>query len=87
MLTKLLLLPLAPVRGVAWVADQLLDVAEEQLAAQHRAEIQEQLAGERDAFEAGQVSEDEYRAHEEALLDRLFELRAGAAEEDTWIPE
>jgi hypothetical protein len=31
MLTALVTLPLAPVRGVAWVAEQLLDEAESEL--------------------------------------------------------
>jgi gas vesicle protein GvpG len=72
--TGLLTLPLAPVRGVAWVAEQLTAEAERQLhgdAETLRRELSE-LQRER-AF--GQIDDDEYTERETALLARLSALR------------
>jgi gas vesicle protein GvpG len=72
--TGLLTLPLAPVRGVAWVAEQLAAEAERQLhgdAETLRRELSE-LQRER-AF--GQIDDDEYTERETALLARLSALR------------
>jgi Gas vesicle protein G len=70
----LLTLPLAPVRGVAWIADQLATEAERQLhgdAETLRRELSE-LQHER-AF--GHIDDDEYTERETALLARLAALR------------
>lgn len=72
--TGLLTLPLAPVRGVAWVAEQLAAEAERELygdAETLRRELSE-LQRER-AF--GQIDDDEYTNRETALLARLAALR------------
>lgn len=77
--TGLLTLPLAPVRGVAWIADQLAAEAERQLhgdAETLRRELSE-LQHER-AF--GQIDDDEYTERETALLSRLAVLRRRGAE-------
>lgn len=74
LVTGLLTLPLAPVRGVAWIAEQLAAEAEQELhgnAETLRRELTE-LQRER-AF--GEVGDDEYTERETALLARLAALR------------
>jgi len=81
--TGLITLPLAPVRGVAWVAEQIAAEADRQLYDENqiRAEL---LQLELD-FDDGLIDEQERRDREEALLDRLAvsqERAAMAREED-----
>ena len=67
--TGLLTLPLAPVRGVVWVADQLVAEAERELYDEGRiraALIQLELEA-----EEGTVGQAELEAREDALLERL----------------
>jgi hypothetical protein len=65
----LLTLPLAPVRGLAWVFEQVVDEAEAQLhdPARSRAELADAEA----ALERGEIEEETYEAMERELLDRL----------------
>jgi len=69
LITGLLTLPLAPVRGVVWVADQLAAVAEQQLYNPDAiyAELRELSAD----LEAGRISEEEFDRAEDLLLQRL----------------
>jgi len=69
LITGLLTLPLAPVRGVVWVADQLVGVAEQQFYDPDAiyAELRE-LAAE---LEAGRITEEEFDQAEDVLLQRL----------------
>ena len=76
-LTGLLTLPLAPVRGVVWVAEALVEEAERQLY-DERSIRREMLALEL-AFEDGEIDELERRDREEELLQRLEISRARAA--------
>jgi Gas vesicle protein G len=74
LVTGLLTLPLAPVRGVAWIAEQLAAEANRELqgdAETLRRELTD-LQRER-AF--GQIEDDEYTERETALLTRLAALR------------
>lgn len=73
LVTGLLTLPLAPVRGVSWVAEQLLDAADRQ--AHDPAVIRAQLAALNEELEDGTVSVEEFEVEEERLLDRLHEGR------------
>ena len=69
LLTGLLTLPLAPVRGTMWIAERLLDEVERELA---DPELIERELDEADAaYERGELSEEEHLALEEALLMRL----------------
>ncbi|MEV8565284.1 gas vesicle protein GvpG [Streptomyces sp. NPDC051322] len=69
LITNILTLPLAPVRGTAWVIDQLLVTAEREYY--DPAPVREQLAAlERDLL-SGRISEDEFDRREDELLDRL----------------
>jgi hypothetical protein len=65
----LLTLPLAPVRGVAWVFDQVMDEAEAQLY--DPARIRADLADAEAALERGEIDEETYEALERELLGRL----------------
>jgi hypothetical protein len=68
--TGLLTLPLAPLRGVVWVAEQLHDRADAQMndPSVLRAKIDELDR----AFERGEISEDERDDQQEELLERLM---------------
>ncbi len=83
--TGLLTLPLAPVRSVAWVAEQVTEEAERQLYDEDRIRA-EMLQLELDA-EDGVIDEDERREREEELFDRLAVAqmrRADAAAMEPW---
>lgn len=68
--SQVLLLPLAPVRGVIWVAEQVRDEAERQWS--DPAVIQAELA-EIDAMrEMGTIDEAEADEREEELVQRLL---------------
>ena len=67
--TGLLTLPLAPVRGVAWVAEQVLDEAERQLY--DEGNIRRELLQLELDYEDGKLDEAERREREDELLERL----------------
>jgi polyhydroxyalkanoate synthesis regulator phasin len=72
--TGLVTLPLAPVKGVMWLAETLTEQAEAQLYDPGRiaAEMQEVA----DLVAAGEITEDEAAAREDDLIRRLNEGRA-----------
>jgi NADP-dependent 3-hydroxy acid dehydrogenase YdfG len=84
LVTGLLTLPLAPVRGVGWVARRIADAGEEELydPARLRQELQE-LAR---ALEDGTLTPEEFDVREDELLDLLDEAErratAGWSDED-----
>ena len=80
-LTTLLTLPLAPVRGTVWIAEQL--AAEAARQAGDEMAIRRELAELEVAYELGEIGEEEYVAREEELLERL-ELARAAPPEDEW---
>lgn len=69
LLTGLLTLPLAPLRGAGWVLEQVLDEAEAQLYDPRR--IRAELAEAERALEAGELDEETYEEIEHELLGRL----------------
>ena len=69
LITGLLTLPLAPVRGTVWIAEQLLEEAERQL--NDPAAIERQLAEAEAAHERGELTDDELADLEDELLRRL----------------
>jgi hypothetical protein len=74
LLTGLLTLPLAPVRGVMLIAEVLEEEAARELAAQQSPE--RALADLEAARAAGEISEEQFQQAEADLLDRLIAARA-----------
>ena len=70
LLTALVTLPLAPVRGTMWVAGVLLDEAERQM--RDPAFVEQQLLEAEDAFERGELTDEEFAEIEDELLGRLL---------------
>jgi polyhydroxyalkanoate synthesis regulator phasin len=70
------LLPLAPVRGVAWLGEQVLDLATR--ADYDPAETYQRLAELDEALEAGEISAEECAAAEDDLIARLMRARGEA---------
>jgi Gas vesicle protein G len=70
LLTGLLTLPLAPVRGVVWLAEQIQDYAEEQYYDPVR--IRAELERVQEARESGELTEEECVEWENELLGRLM---------------
>jgi chorismate mutase len=73
LLTGLLGLPLAPVRGVVWLAEQIRQQAEDQYY--DPARIRAQLERIDEARRAGELSEEECAELENELLQRLMTRR------------
>ena len=69
LLRALALLPLAPVQGVAWVADQLATEAERQL--NDTGAIRAHLAELASAHDRGDIDDDDFELLEEQLLQQL----------------
>jgi Gas vesicle protein G len=77
LVSGLLTLPLAPVRMVAWAAEQLYEQAYEQEFSE--AAIRRQLAAAQEDLESGILTEQEYDDVEEALIERLLAARSHPA--------
>lgn len=73
LLTGVLTLPLAPVRGIAWLAERILDQAEQEMYSP--AAVRRQLAEVEEAREAGTLSDEEATELENELLSRLITAR------------
>jgi Gas vesicle protein G len=73
LISGLLLLPLAPVRGTMWIAERLQEQAEAELY--DETAIREALLELEAAREAGELNEDEVAEAENALVDRLMAIR------------
>jgi len=70
MITGLLTLPLAPIRGTAWVAERLLEQAEREFYDERA--IRAQLMDIQAAREDGAIGDDEATRAEDELLQRLL---------------
>jgi hypothetical protein len=70
LLTGLLTLPLAPVRGTMWVAERVLEEAERQLNDPEL--IEQQIVEAEAAYDRGELSEEEFEQIEGELLERLL---------------
>jgi cytochrome c-type biogenesis protein CcmI len=70
LITGLLTLPLAPVRGVAWIAEQVRQEAERQWT--DPAAIQEALADVQARRESGMIDDAEADRLEDELIERLL---------------
>jgi hypothetical protein len=69
LLTGLLTLPLAPVRGTIWVAEQLLEEVQRELDDPRT--IEAQLDDAEARFARGEISAEEHELIEDALMRRL----------------
>lgn len=78
LITGLLTLPLAPVRGVGWVAEKVAEQAEMELYDENR--IMDQLSELEMAHERGEIGQEQFDSGVDQLLERLQigrDLRAG----------
>ena len=80
LITGLLTLPIAPVRGVMWVAEKLNDAAEREL--HDPGVLRAQLALLNREFEDGDISLEEFEREEEELLERLHVARVRSVQND-----
>ncbi|MFC8125623.1 gas vesicle protein GvpG [Streptomyces sp. NPDC057302] len=80
LITGLLTLPLAPVRGTMWVLEQVTETAEREYY--DPAPVQDALVKLEQDLIAGKISEDEFDQQEDELLDRLEILQAHLARLD-----
>jgi Gas vesicle protein G len=78
LLTGLLTLPLAPVRGTIWVAERVQEQAEREYYDPNK--IRRQLEDVDRMRQDGELSEDEAAAMEDELLERLMEGQARTTE-------
>ncbi|MBW8737245.1 MAG: gas vesicle protein GvpG [Streptomyces turgidiscabies] len=77
LISEVLLLPFAPVRGSAWVIGQVLHEAERLYY--DPATVRAELAQLEKQLEAGEIDDEEFDRREDELLDRLETgLRTGA---------
>jgi hypothetical protein len=65
----LLMLPLAPARGLVWVFDQVVTEAEAELYDPRRVRLE--LAEASEALDRGELDEEQYELIEQELLERL----------------
>jgi hypothetical protein len=77
LLSGLVLLPLAPLRGTIWIAERLAAYAEAELTDERA--IRRLLVEAEAALEAGELSEAEFDRVEDELLDRLDEIHGGSS--------
>lgn len=79
LITGLLTLPLAPVRGTMWLAEVLQAQAENEM--DEESALQGALAELELAREQGELSEEEVEEAENQLLDRLIAMRGVGGQE------
>ncbi|WP_328923436.1 gas vesicle protein GvpG [Streptomyces sp. NBC_00190] len=72
LLTHLLTLPIAPVRGVVWVAQRVVDKAEEEYY--DPAPVWRELAELEQRLVTGEIDQETFDQREDELLDRLSEI-------------
>jgi hypothetical protein len=73
LITGLLTLPLAPVRGTVWLAERIQEQAERELY--DESAIREGLRELEEARQAGELAPEEIDEAENELLERLMEIR------------
>jgi Gas vesicle protein G len=79
LITGLLTLPLAPVRGTVWLAERIQEQAENELY--DESSIRAQLIELEEARDRGDLSDDEIDAAEDVLVERLMEMRGVTSKE------
>ncbi|MEV1010029.1 gas vesicle protein GvpG [Streptomyces sp. NPDC049881] len=76
LLSGLILLPLAPVRGTAWVAERIAEAADKETS--DPAPVLARLTALHRGLDEGVLSEEEFEREEEALLIELRRRREAA---------
>ncbi|MFG2433440.1 gas vesicle protein GvpG [Streptomyces sp. NPDC048508] len=76
--TQIVTLPLAPVRGVGWVVEQVLETAENEYY--DPAPVRARLAELERQLTDGEIDEETFDHVEDELLDKLEEISAHARE-------
>jgi cell division protein FtsB len=79
LISGLLTLPLAPVRGVAWIGEQIAEEADRQL--DDEARVRRELGRLSLEHELGELSSEEFERREDALLEELEQLHAQRRQE------
>ena len=79
--TGLVTLPLAPVRGVVWIAEQVMEEMERELHDEDS--IRRELVQLELDCEDGLIDEEERKVRENALMERLAAIQAEPAEDET----
>lgn len=74
LITSILTFPLAPVRGTAWVLDQVVLAAEREYY--DPARVRSELAELEQDLISGRIGAEEFDRREDILLDRLDEIEA-----------
>lgn len=74
LVTGILTLPFAPVRGIGWVLEKVVRTAEDEFY--DPAPVQEALVNLERARTEDRIDDEEFARQEEALLQRLEEIRA-----------
>ncbi|MFD7747537.1 gas vesicle protein GvpG [Streptomyces sp. NPDC059698] len=74
LISSILTLPLAPVRGTAWVLDQVVQAAEQEYYDPEP--VRAQLAQLEQDLKNGLIDDEEFDRLEDELLDRLDEIEA-----------
>jgi Gas vesicle protein G len=75
LITGLLTLPLAPVRGVAWIGEQIGEEADRRLDPEAR--LRRELGRLQVEHELGELSDEEFERREDELLEELEEVGDG----------
>jgi len=82
LLSDVLLFPITgPARGLGFIFEQIKEQVDEALLSEG-SRIEEELMGLGTRYELGDISEQEYAAQEEALLQQLNEIRK---EQEDWL--
>jgi hypothetical protein len=79
--TGLITLPLAPVRGVVWIGEKVMEEMERELYDEDS--IRRELVQLELEFEDGLIDEEERQAREDALMERLAVSHDYPAAEET----
>lgn len=80
MIIDLLLAPLtAPITGVAWIGNKILEQANAEL--DDKENLQKRLLALQLAFDMGEIEEEEFEAQEEELLLAIQEMEDAEAED------
>ena len=79
LVSGLLLLPLAPVRGTVWIAERIAEQAAREL--DDEASIRRRLAEAERDLELGLLTVEEYETYEDELLDRLEAVQERESQE------